>query len=461
MKTIECSDVSFGHRLEAFLLRLEAARSAFIASADDDLGSLEESLQRESALILKERLQQAAQDKADGLPPNCPTCGRRLAKRVEIPVTIQTRYGAIQVRRLRGWCSKCKEWHCPADRVLNIESGRSPCVQEAAALLAAKMPVGEAAAVLERLTGVRLPRATLDRAAKQSGQKARQHRKHKDEQARAGREIQALPAGARQGTLIIEIDAWNIRERDGFGRSELLRKKGTPPERWHWVWTGTVFLLQDRAQTQGERPLIVQRGFAATRLGASALKEQIHAEALRRGLGQVERVVVIADGALWIWNLVDDRFAEARQRLDFYHATQHLWAVAEALHGAGSTEAQTWMAPLLKQLKTGQPVKVIRALEELACDGPERARERAARECSYFRGQQGRMDYADARRRREPIGSGAIESTCRQYQCRFKRPGQFWTPQGDEALLCLETYWRNGRWSELFPHSRDFDPSKN
>ena len=54
----------------------------------------------------------------------------------------------------------------------------------------------------------------------------------------------------------------------------------------------------------------------------------------------------------------------------------------------------------------------------------------------------------------EPLGSGAIESTCRQYQVRFKRTGQFWSCAGDEALLCLETYWRNERWHELFPHAK-------
>ena len=48
----------------------------------------------------------------------------------------------------------------------------------------------------------------------------------------------------------------------------------------------------------------------------------------------------------------------------------------------------------------------------------------------------------------------------RQGQCRFRRPGQFWTPAGDEALLCLETFWRNGRWSLLFPHTA-FDPARN
>jgi hypothetical protein len=41
-------------------------------------------------------------------------------------------------------------------------------------------------------------------------------------------------------------------------------------------------------------------------------------------------------------------------------------------------------------------------------------------------------------------------STCRQYQTRFKRTGQFWSQTGDEALMCLETFRRNGRWHILF-----------
>ena len=53
----------------------------------------------------------------------------------------------------------------------------------------------------------------------------------------------------------------------------------------------------------------------------------------------------------------------------------------------------------------------------------------------------------------EPLGSGAIESTCRRYQCRFKRTGQFWSMEGDETLMCLETFWRNGQWHDLFPHA--------
>lgn len=180
----------------------------------------------------------------------------------------------------------------------------------------------------------------------------------------------------------------------------------------------------------------------ATREGIDGLREQLYAEALRRGLGQAAGVLVIGDGAMWIWRLADDRFKEARQRLDFYHAVQHLAAV--------------------RQLKNGSAVKVVNQLEEILKQLPKGASAQAVqKEVDYFHEHQDRMDYRAGGRRGEPIGSGAVESTCRQAQCRFKRPAQYWSRQGDEALLCLETFWRNERWHLLFPHNRRFNPSKN
>jgi hypothetical protein len=61
-----------------------------------------------------------------------------------------------------------------------------------------------------------------------------------------------------------------------------------------------------------------------TRGGTDALKEQLWAEALRHGLGRANEVLIVADGAAWIWNLAGDRLVGARQRVDFYHVSQHL-----------------------------------------------------------------------------------------------------------------------------------------
>ncbi len=240
-----------------------------------------------------------------------------------------------------------------------------------------------------------------------------------------------------------------------------MRKQGKEPERWHWVYTGTCFRLDHRGQTAGGRPVISERGFVATRSGIDSLRQQLHAEALRRGLGQAAGALIIADGALWIWRLADDRWPQARQRLDFYHAVQHLAAVGRALFAEDKAKLTAWLKPLVRELKNQSSLKVIHQLEEILAKMPEGPTAQAlAKEVSYFHEHKDRMDYRAGRRAGEPIGSGPVEATCRQTQCRFKRPGQFWSPAGDEALMCLETFWRNGRWHMLFPHT-SFDPARN
>src|SRR5207248_2136346 len=124
-------------------------------------------------------------------------------------------------------------------------------------------------------------------------------------------------------TLVIQLDAWNIRERDQWGQSAKVRAAGREPQRWHWVYGGTCFRLDQRVQREGSRPRILSRGTVMTRAGVDALREQLYAEAQRQGLAQAAKVLVVADGAMWIWNLTGDRFAQAQQRLDYYHASQH------------------------------------------------------------------------------------------------------------------------------------------
>lgn len=445
---------------------LEKGVRDFVVATDQNLGDIEVQIERQSREVLRQATEKAAQKKAEVTPPICPMCRQKLSR-----VTgghgrsFESRFGTIRVERARGYCKRCRKWRFPADVALGLEetAGYSPRVQEMSALLASKMPVAEASAVLEHLTQVKMPRASLDREAKRQGQRAQKLRDQMDKEASltAARTVQTeLVLEPYQ--MILQMDTWNIRERDDWGQTQRLRGQGQEPERWHWVYTGTCFRLDQRGQTAGGRPVISERGFVATRQGLDGLREQLHAEAMRRGLGQAAGALVIADGAVWIWRLADDRFPEARQRLDFYHAVQHLAAVGKALFGQDNEKLKSWLRPLAKQLKHQSAIKVIKRLEEIVETLPNGATAQTVeKEVNYLREHQDRMDYRAGQRRGEPIGSGAIESTCRQTQCRFKRPGQYWSPQGDEALLCLEMFWRNQRWHLLFPHNRQNDPSKN
>jgi hypothetical protein len=445
--------------------RLTVGLNQSVQASDQTLGHLEEQILRQTQGLERRLLEEAAQKKADQTPPCCPVCGHELSRRTpDHARTFHTRFGPVTVKRLGGWCRRCKQWRYPADQAMGLSDtgGASPSVQEMAALTVSKMPVKEASAVIERLTGVKLPPATLDREARRQGQRAAKKRTQLDEQMSTGQGAeQLLPLPAEPFTLVIELDAWNIRERDDWGKSAQKRAAGQEPQRWHWVYGGTCFRLDQRIESDGGRARILSRGTVMTRGGVNDLREQLFAEAQRHGLAQAQKVLVIADGALWIWNLTGDRFGQAHQRLDYYHASQHLWAVAYALHPQDEVAARTWIKPLLKKLKAGHATSLLNDLHSLVKRLRKKKRQAVAAELHYLQSHRERMDYAVARRAGEPLGSGAMESTCRQYQCRFKRPGQFWSCVGDEGLMCLETFWRNQRWPLLFPHILHSDPRRN
>lgn len=468
VRSVPQSDSSFetfARPVADWQARLTAGLSRSLAASDQNLGHLEEQILHSTRDLERKLLEEAAQKKADQSPPVCPVCGHKLSRCTrDHPRTFQSRFGPVTIKRLRGWCRRCQGWRFPADHALGLSEtgGASPSVQEMAALTVSKMPVQEASAVIERLTGVKLPPATLDREARRQGRRADQKRTQLDEQMRTAQgDPQMLPLPQQPFTLVIELDAWNIRERDDWGQSAHQRAAGQEPSRWHWVYGGTCFRLDQRVESDGGRVRILSRGTVMTRSGVDDLRAQLFAEAQRHGLAQAAKVLVVADGAVWIWNLTGDRFPQAQQRLDYYHASQHLWAVAHALHPEDEAAARGWLAPLLKKLKNGRAVAVLNDLRALAKRLRQKKRQVIEAEVAYLESHRGRMDYAAARRAGEPQGSGAMEATCRQYQCRFKRPGQFWSCAGDEGLMCLETFWRNDRWHLLYPHILHGDPRKN
>jgi hypothetical protein len=108
---------------------------------------------------------------------------------------------------------------------------------------------------------------------------------------------------------------------------------------------------------------------------------------------------------------------------------------------------------VLQKLKSGGAPALLEDLRSLTKRLRQKKRQAVEAELKYLQ----EPPAADGLRCRAAGGRTARqrrhgESTCRPYQCRFKRPGQFWSEQGDEALMCLETFWRNDRWHLLFPH---------
>ncbi|MBT3295822.1 MAG: hypothetical protein HN383_11165 [Verrucomicrobia bacterium] len=133
--------------------------------------------------------------------------------------------------------------------------------------------------------------------------------------------------------------------------------------------------------------------------------------------------------------------------------------MANDLYGNDTPEARQWAQERISWLKRRKDgaLDVITSLQEIrdSLDNlTSKQQERLDGEIGYFDRHKDRMDYKNGKALDQPLGSGAMESTCAQYQCRFKRTGQFWSLDGDEAFLALQTLHWNERWHLLFPHDR-------
>jgi hypothetical protein len=427
---------------------------------EQGLGFIEEQVRQCTLELQRKVVERAMQAKADAVDECCSCCQTPLIERKRrVPKTIHSYCGPVRLFRTHGWCRKCEQWVFPADAALGLfdDSTASPLVQEMCALLVSKMPCEQAEPVASRVAGIHLSRCTMAREAQRQGGRAIQMR---EEQTTAPLAVTLPSALAVAGldqppklfTMVIQIDAWNIRERDDWGKTQAKLKRGEKIERWHWVYTATCFRLEQRVRKGKRRAVIIDRSYVATRQGIEPMMKQLHREAMRRGLAKAKQVLVIADGAVWIWNAAEDRYSEAVQRLDLFHANAYVWAVANQIHGANTPAARQWVKPLLKQIKTDQVTRVIHTLEQLKPTLSAASAKVTDTTIDYYRSNEKRMKYVAGKKRGEPVGSGAIESTCRQMQCRMKRCGQFWSTQGDEPLLCLEVFWRNDHWELLFPH---------
>jgi hypothetical protein len=430
------------------------------------MGEIEKMIEQSVKELARPILQYGVQLLADQQPMRCPRCDSELqVEEHKRERNVNTLFGSVPVKRSYGFCKECQERFYPADHTLGLQ-GRAPAsprVQEISALAVLKSPSGRAREDVRRMTGLDIGQATLHREARRQGERALRLRDADVELSRSLAGVKELSERASLPdapfTLVIEIDAWHIRERDHWGQTKTLREQGEDLSRWHWVYTGTIFRLDHRGRTASGRAVITERGYVATRQGLEALEEQLYAEALQRGLLKAESVLVLADGAVWIWNMAQNRFKDATHRVDIWHVTEHLWSIANDIFGRGTSEARDWVTPLITWLKRRKDggLDVINALRDLRTSTSKLSNEQRKmldRELGYFEEHQERMDYKNGKKLGQPLGSGAMESTCAQYQCRFKRTGQFWSLDGDEAFLALQSLHWNQRWHQLFPHDK-------
>jgi hypothetical protein len=157
-----------------------------------------------------------------------------------------------------------------------------------------------------------------------------------------------------------------------------------------------------------------------------------------------QELIFLGDGAAWIWNLVNQYYPQAIQIVDWFHAEEYLEKVAAQVFPDLPKRAD-WLEGVSQALWDGQVEAVISACKALA-----RISEEARRAVGYFYDNAERMRYDHFRAAGYMIGSGTVESGCKQIVSqRLKLPGAQWEVPGAVQTAKARAAWLSGQWQNL------------
>lgn len=372
-------------------------------------------------------------------------CGGRFVSKQNHSKTIHTVLGKLQIKRSYQSCNVCGCHRFPADIVLDVvKTGFSPGLRRMMAKTGSMVCFEKARDMISDLAGVEITAKDVERIAEAIGQDITEKEEVEISEVMAGRQegseenpevLYIATDGTSVPVLRREVKGRHGKAADGIARTRECK-------------LGAVFSQSDIATSP------VRDTHSTTYVGKIESVDQfaprLYAEAQRRGVEEASTVVILGDGAPWIWNLAEEHFPEAIQILDFYHAQEYLGDLSKILFSDIEAQ-QNWRQPLSDLLWEGCVREVIIRLNRMNVTGKKK--EAVDSTVGYFEKNISRMDYAECRKRNLFIGSGVVEAGCKSLiGQRLKQSGMHWSIAGSNSIIALrcciesnkfEDYWES------------------
>ncbi len=362
----------------------------------------------------------------------------------------------------------CGQGRSSADQLWGIDQRRTtPGVQEYISYLCARLTFEEAAETFSRLLPLSISARQAQSLMEPVGEAvAAQEEKvlkalfeQSSRQQTSREEQQELLLPKRIERLHIEMDGIMERLRRGTVEMEVVEEK-RKGDVYRELKVGAIFEAErgrERSELAKEvwvdTPKENSMRYVARRTAKGDFDQLLYGLTRQSGLQQARQIVVLGDGAAWIWKLADEHFPGAVQVVDLYHAQEHVWQVARAVYGSQTEAATVWAKEVCDLLVHGKIEALVAAIAALPPIAPEPGESRSVPEkaVNYFTTNAERMRYPTFRAQGMHVGSGIAEAACKTVVAtRLKRSGVRWTPDGLDALLPLRTSVLNQTYDEFW-----------
>lgn len=394
-----------------------------------------------SASALVGWLLQAAADRIDAAYR--PELGQQYKGRVS--TRVDGMFGSFVLQRDYYYHEGKHQGHYPADVALGLECGHTPALTRLICLEGAdETSYQKAEQHLEETGGIHVSARQIQRMVQRVGAAAQQWQ-----------EREAHPGGSAVPIMYVSADGTGVPMR----KAELVGRAGKQNDgsaKTRMAYLGCVF-TQHRTDEVGH-PM---RDYESTTYVSSFSPMEefgpcLRREAIRRGLGSAQQVVLLIDGAEGLANMGRLCFPGTTQIVDFYHALEHAGKVLLAL--LGSKEPPEYKRRLAHWAKRLLKDKVQQLITQTRAECAGKAQAAAVeKELGYFVNNIDRMQYGTFRAKGFFIGSGVIEAGCKTViGSRCKQSGMFWGKPGAQnvlALRCIHTSRRLGAfWKDRLSH---------
>jgi len=355
-------------------------------------------------------------------------------------------FGELRMLSSYYHCAACHTGYQPWQATLRVGAHRvTPAAEEAIALAGLLTSFGRASReTLRKLTGIRVSESTVERVTEDAGQE--------------------LAARLEQKEVFGPAKAWNWQrdargETCGYTSLDFVSVPQQGPQGAKAESRMAAVALVYNAQSKHDQPL--PRGNDEVRYlsgfyALGALGSQLRRQAGQTGWDDLAQQLAISDAGNGLEDFQRQNFARAERLLDFFHASEHVGRMAQAVHPREGEQAKRQAGLWCHQLKHEGGVKLREVWEQLDTAGwSDERRESYRVELGYFRNHEHKMDYPRYVANGWQIGSGPVESACKRVVTqRLKGAGMRWSEAGSgavchlQALLlsqsgCWDDFWNN------------------